>query len=228
MDVFGFPTGPFQTNCYVATGAAEMDDLARPCVIIDPGMGAAATIRDEVAERNLAPEAIVLTHGHIDHIRDVAELARHWEIPVYIHPADNIMLADPSAVPSSFGALFNLETMQPVTDAEFFSDGEQLKFAGLSVEIIHAPGHSPGCVMLRVSDGADELLFSGDVLFAGAIGRTDLPGSDPAAMRQSLKSKVLPLADELMILPGHGPTSTIGQERQYNPFLLEIMASEKN
>ena len=183
MEIFGFAAGPFQTNCYVATGAPEMDDLATPCVIIDPGMGAFEVIRGEVEKRDWKPEAILLTHGHIDHVRDVAEA---------------------------------------YTKADFFEDGDEVKWAGLNFEVIHAPGHSPGCVMLHASDGEDEIVFSGDVLFKGAIGRVDLPGSSPEQMQQSLRDKVLPLADDLMILPGHGSASSIGEERATNPFLQNL------
>ncbi|MDO5029146.1 MAG: MBL fold metallo-hydrolase [Corynebacterium sp.] len=222
MEIFGFAAGPFQTNCYVATGAPKMDELATPCVIIDPGMGAFDVVRAEVEKRNWKPEAILLTHGHIDHIRDVAQAAAHWDIPVLIHPEDNFMLANPKIGASQFAQLFDVDNMQAYSEAETYVDGDEVKWGGLNFEVIHAPGHSPGCVMLRASDGSDELVFSGDVLFQGSVGRTDLPGSNPEQMQQSLKNKVLPLPDELMILPGHGPASSIGDERATNPFLQEL------
>nr|WP_120492461.1 MBL fold metallo-hydrolase [Corynebacterium lactis] len=222
MEIFGFPAGPFQTNCYVATGAVAMDGVDTPCVIIDPGYGAFDVVRAEVEKRGWKPEAILLTHGHIDHIRDVAEAAAHWDIPVMIHEADNFLLATPESGASTFGHLFDMASMSPYTQAEFYADGDEVKWAGLNVEVSHAPGHSPGCVMLRASDGADEVLFSGDVVFNGSVGRTDLPASSPEQMRLSLKNKVLTLPDELMILPGHGPTSTIGDERKNNPFLRNL------
>lgn len=222
MEIFGFAAGPFQTNCYVATGAPKMDELATPCVIIDPGMGALDVVRAEVEKRNWKPEAILLTHGHIDHIRDVAEAAAYWDIPVMIHADDNFMLANPRIGAGQFAAMFDIDSMQPYVDADTFADGDEVKWGGLNFEVIHAPGHSPGCVMLRASDGSDEVVFSGDVLFQGSIGRTDLPGSSPEQMQQSLIKKVLPLADELMILPGHGSASSIGEERRTNPFLQNL------
>ena len=222
MDIFGFPAGPFQTNCYVATGAVAAEGVATPCVVIDPGYGAFKALVPELEKRNWAPEAIVLTHGHIDHIRDVAEMAEHYEIPVLIHSDDEFFLRHPQSASEQIAMAFHIDQMKPYETATTFEDGEEVKYAGLAFSVIHAPGHSPGCVMLRTSDGADEVVFSGDVLFSGSIGRTDLPYSDPVAMQKSLVEKVMPLEDNLMILPGHGPTSTIGQEKASNPFLQNL------
>lgn len=223
MEILGFPSGPLQTNCYVATGHAPDADAPMPCVIIDPGMDALARLKDELAERNLVPEAILLTHGHIDHTRDVGDAAREWGIPVYISPHDRFMLENPMiGAGLALGKMFNVAEMVPPEDIQDLDDGEEVKFGGLAFEVIHAPGHSPGCVMLRATDGGDEVVFSGDVLFAGSIGRTDLPGANPEDMMRSLKERVLPLDDDLVILPGHGPTSTIGQEKAANPFLQQV------
>ncbi|WP_295628233.1 MBL fold metallo-hydrolase [uncultured Corynebacterium sp.] len=227
MEIIGFPAGPLETNCYVATGHSlepgEAADGPTPVVVIDPGMGALERLRKECAERNLEPEAVLLTHGHIDHTRDVGDVAREWDVPVLISPHDRFMLDNPLiGAGLSLGQMFNVSAMVPPSDIGDLDDGEEVKFAGLAFEVIHAPGHSPGCVMLRATDGADEVVFSGDVIFAGSIGRTDLPGADPTAMMESLKNRVLPLDDALAILPGHGPTSTIGQEKAANPFLAQV------
>lgn len=222
MDIFGFPAGPFQTNCYVATGAIAAEGALRPCVVIDPGLGALKTVIPELKKRQWKPEAVILTHGHIDHIRDAADMAEHFDIAIYIHSMDEFFLRDVKAASVRMGDLFHIESMKPYETAITVEDGEEVSFAGLTFSVIHAPGHSPGCVMLRTSDGSDEVVFSGDVLFNGSIGRTDLPFSDPAAMHTSLAEKVLPLDDELLILPGHGPTSTIGQEKADNPFLQNL------
>ena len=122
----------------------------------------------------------------------------------------------------ALGKMFNVAEMVPPEDIHDLDDGEEVKFGGLAFEVIHAPGHSPGCVMLRATDGGDEVVFSGDVLFAGSIGRTELPGANPEDMMRSLKERVLPPSDELGILPGLGPPSTIGQEKAANPFLQQV------
>lgn len=226
MEIIGFPSGPLETNCYVATGHSMEGDAADgpiPVVIIDPGMDALGRLKAECEQRNLKPEAVLLTHGHIDHTRDVGDVSREWGIPVYISPHDRFMLDNPLiGAGLSLGKMFNVAEMVPPTDIHDLDDGEEVKFAGLAFEVIHAPGHSPGCVMLRAFDGGDEIVFSGDVIFAGSIGRTDLPGADPQDMMDSLKNRVLPLDDHLTILPGHGPTSTIGREKAHNPFLAQV------
>lgn len=226
MEIIGFPSGPLDTNCYVATGHT-MDgggqDAPVPVVVVDPGMGAHARLKKEFAERNLVPEAVLLTHGHIDHTRDVGDVAREWGVPVYINSHDRFMFENPLiGAGLGLGKMFDVASMVPPEDVHDLEDGEEVKFAGLAFEVIHAPGHSPGCVMLRAYDGADEIVFSGDVVFAGSIGRTDLPGADPQAMMDSLRDRVLPLDDDLAILPGHGPTSTIGREKAHNPFLAQV------
>lgn len=224
MEIFGFPAGPLETNCYIATGfSGEGEGDTRSCVIIDPGMGAAKWILQTLEAKDLKPEAILLTHGHIDHTRDVTIVQKEYELPIYVNSHDRFMLDNPLiGAGLSLGAMFQVSEMEIPTDLHDLEDGDEVKFGGLAFQVIHAPGHSPGCVMLRTTDGGDEVVFSGDVLFAGSIGRTDLPGSNPEDMMRSLRERVLPLDDELTILPGHGPTSTIGQERRSNPFLAQV------
>ncbi len=219
--VASFPSGPWQANCYLAAAAS-----ASPCVIVDPGVGAAPSVRQLLAAHQLTPAGVLLTHGHIDHIASAAELADEWHVPTWIHAADRELLTDPVAGlgPSAGPLLASVIGDEPLVephDLRLFDSGVDV--AGLSFEVIHAPGHRPGCVMLRTNlsgnDRADRLVFSGDVLFAGSIGRTDLPGGDHAVMLDTLRGPVLGLSDTSAILPGHGPQTLMAAERATNPYL---------
>ena len=228
MLVVGFPAGAWGTNCYlVATGAGEQ------CVVVDPGQDAVPGIEDAVREHGLAPVAVLLTHGHLDHVWSVVPVCEARGIPAYLHPQDRPLLTDPlSGISLQAAAMVDQLTggRFPATepdDLRELSDGAALELAGLRLTVDHAPGHTGGSVMFR-SDGDGDvppLLLSGDVLFEGSIGRTDLPGGDHAAMLASLRDKVLPLADETVVLPGHGGRTTIGRERGTNPYLREVAAA---
>lgn len=211
MEIRGFAAGPFQTNCYVL-----IDE--RSCVVIDPGLGAFAPVEAYLAERGLDLAAIVLTHGHIDHIRDAGALAHRFDAPVYIHPADVFMLESGAGVLPEMLQLFDVASMEKVKEEDIrpLDDAARVTLAGVDFHVTHAPGHSPGCVMLVSSD----VVFSGDVLFRGAIGRTDLPYSDPEAMKRSLAGPVARLDDSLAVLPGHGAQTTVAHERGANPYLI--------
>jgi glyoxylase-like metal-dependent hydrolase (beta-lactamase superfamily II) len=223
--VVGFPAGPWGTNCYVVASGAGQE-----CVIVDPGKDAAPGIDDAVREHGLQAVAVLLTHGHIDHVWSVVPVCGARGIPAYIHPADRAMLADPMAgiseqtrVALSSMTEGRLAAGEP-DDVRVLEDGLTLDLAGLHVRVDHAPGHTGGSVMFR-RDGDDQtppLLLSGDVLFEGSIGRTDLPGGDHGAMLRSLSAKVLPLDDATIVLPGHGGTTTIGRERSSNPYLTAL------
>jgi hydroxyacylglutathione hydrolase len=218
MLVLGFPAGSWSTNCYlIAAGPGE------PCVVVDPGQGSSGWIAEQVREHRLAPAAVLLTHGHIDHVWSVAPVSQDFGIPAYIHADDRYRLADPAG--SSFLAAReqllamtenSLELTEP-DDVRILADKELIDLAGISLRVHHAPGHTEGSVAFTSAD--DETMWSGDLLFAGSIGRTDLPGGDPAAMAQSLQRVVLTAPDDMRVLPGHGPATTIGKERQDNPFL---------
>jgi len=216
----------FGTNCYVIAPAA-----GEACVVVDPGIGVNPRLDDLLAEHRLQPVAVMLTHGHIDHTFSVAPVCGARGIPAYVHPGDRDLLADPTkGLSSEFRLLFGgrLPYSEP-DDVVELPDGAPVTLAGLEFTVDHAPGHTPGSVLFRLpggraDDGDPGICLSGDVLFAGSIGRTDLPGGDLAAMMVSLREKVLPLADETIVLPGHGPTTTIGRERASNPFLLEVGA----
>lgn len=234
MLIASFPAGPLQANCYLV-GAA---DSGAGCVVIDPGQDSADGIAQLVGEHDLTPEAVLVTHGHFDHMWCTSEVAASYDVPVWIHPADRHLLADPMAAISNESAQL-LRQQLGMTDVPEFSepadvrdasDGAVIEAAGLRLSVDHTPGHTPGTVAYRVPyegpEDVSELMFTGDFLFAGSIGRTDLNGGDHQAMLQSLADKVLPLADDVVVLPGHGPQTTIGRERATNPFVSEIVAAQ--
>jgi len=217
--VLGFPADAFATNCYVvATAPGEQ------CVVIDPGIGVVRQLDEVLDKHRLRPAAVLLTHGHLDHTFSVAPVCGARGIRAYVHPGDLDMLADPAkGLSMDLADLFGgrLPYSEPEDVAEL-ADGQVLQIAGLEITVNHAPGHTTGSVMFHAPDESQgPLCFSGDVLFAGSIGRTDLPGGDMAAMWTSLRDKVLPLPDETVVLPGHGPSTTIGRERGANPYLRE-------
>ncbi|HEU0241494.1 MAG TPA: MBL fold metallo-hydrolase [Micromonosporaceae bacterium] len=218
MFVTGFPAAAFDTNCYVAATAPGQE-----CVVIDPGIGVADALDELLATHRLRPVAVLLTHGHLDHTFSVAPVCGARGIPAYVHPGDRVMLADPAkGLSMDLADLFGgrLTYSEPDDVAEL-ADGQSLEIAGLSITVSHAPGHTGGSVLFRAPGADAPCCFTGDVVFAGSIGRTDLPGGDMAAMWASLRDKVLPLPDETVLLPGHGPSTTIGRERGTNPYLRE-------
>ncbi|MER0104856.1 MBL fold metallo-hydrolase [Corynebacterium rhinophilum] len=204
MDVQGFTAGPFRTNTYIV---AE----GKRAFIVDPGMDSMS----RVLAHDYDYEAIVLTHGHIDHTREAGDLAQKLDIPVYIHPADRFMLDSGEGVSAQVQELFQASSMVPIANLRELHGGEELELIGNTFTLQHAPGHSPGCVLIF----SDTFALTGDVLFAGGMGRVDLPDSNPQAMLDSLAGPVWDLDDELDIFPGHGPTSTMREERATNPFL---------
>jgi hydroxyacylglutathione hydrolase len=220
--VTGFPADAFGTNCYVvATAPGEQ------CIVVDPGIGVTGQLDALLAEHRLHPAAVLLTHGHLDHTFSVAPVCGARGIPAYIHPQDRELLADPAkGLSMDLRQLFGgrLPYSEP-DDVRPLADGETVELVGLKIMIDHAPGHTRGSVLFRLPGDDRPLCLSGDVLFAGSIGRTDLPGGSYPAMLASLRDKVLPLADETLVLPGHGPTTTIGRERATNPYLHEAAAA---
>jgi glyoxylase-like metal-dependent hydrolase (beta-lactamase superfamily II) len=216
--IAGFPADAFGTNCYVVATAPGEE-----CVVVDPGIGVTERLDDLLAEHKLAPVAVLLTHGHLDHTFSVTPVCHARGIPAYLHPGDEAMLADPlkgisTDLTQLFGGRF---TWVEPDDVRELADGEPLSLAGLEITVDHAPGHTQGSVLFRLPGDEAPLCLSGDVLFAGSIGRTDLPGGDTDMMFASLRDRILPLADETVVLPGHGPATTIGRERASNPYLRQ-------
>ncbi|MDH6126944.1 MBL fold metallo-hydrolase [Kitasatospora sp. GP82] len=220
MFVAGFPAGAWGTNCYLVAPAAGEE-----CVIVDPGHEAARGVEDLIREHRLKPVAVLLTHGHIDHVASVVPVCGARNVPAWIHPEDRYMLADPErALGRSLGQqLMGSITVGEPDDVRELKDGSVLELAGLRLTVDHAPGHTGGSVTFRTPSQNDipPVLFSGDLLFAGSIGRTDLPGGDAAAIMQSLARVCLPLDDATVVLSGHGSQTTIGRERATNPYLKQ-------
>jgi hydroxyacylglutathione hydrolase len=216
--IAGFPAGAWGTNCYLVAPAAGEE-----CVIIDPGHLAAQGVEETLAKHRLKPVAVILSHGHIDHVASVVPVCGAHDIPAWVHPEDRYMLKDPEkALGRAVGAqLMGELTVGEPADLRELSDGAALRLAGLELSVAHAPGHTKGSVTFRMPESPDipSVLFSGDLLFAGSVGRTDLPGGSTAELYESLARVCLPLDDSTVVLSGHGPQTTIGRERATNPYL---------
>ncbi len=226
MLIAGFAAGSFQANCFVLAAEA-----GGPCVVVDPGEGAEQPLDELLRKHRLDPVAVLLTHGHFDHIFAVTPVCDGHDIPAWIHPEDRVLLTDPMRALSLdarqfIGGLFGgrVQLREP-REVRTLGDGTSLELAGLIFTVDHTPGHTQGSVTFRSASGEGyDLLVSGDTLFAGSIGRTDLPGGDHQQMRTSLRDKILTLDDQTVVLPGHGPRTTIGRERASNPFLHGLTA----
>lgn len=221
MLIAGFPAGAWGTNCYLVAPAAGEE-----CVIIDPGHQAAEGVEEALAKHRLKPVAVILTHGHIDHVASVVPVCGAHDVPAWIHPDDRFMMSDPErALGRSIGQpLMGELTVGEPDDVRELSDGATLHLAGLEMTVAHAPGHTRGSVTFRMPETAEipSVFFSGDLLFAGSIGRTDLPGGSHDEILRSLARVCLPLDDSTVVLSGHGPQTTIGRERATNPYLSAV------
>jgi len=206
MKILMIPNGIFAENCYIV-----VDEAAGECAIVDPGEEA-GMILHKVAATGARPIGIWLTHAHLDHVLGVPQVARETGAPIYLHPADKPLY---DAVPDQ-AAWFGLPKPPrlPAPD-QAFSHGGTITVGSARFDVRHTPGHSPGSVCL-VGPG---VVIGGDVLFAGSIGRTDLPGGDFETLIGSIERELLPLADETIVYSGHGPETTVGRERRSNPFL---------
>jgi hydroxyacylglutathione hydrolase len=226
--VVGFPALAFGTNCFVVASQAGEE-----CVVVDPGVGVEDRLGEVLAQHRLRPAAVLLTHGHVDHVYAVTPVCSGYGVAASIHRDDAYRLADPLAtLDPALVAMFEQQfgakaAWREPDDVARLADGQQVSVAGLEIDVVHAPGHTEGSVMFALPTAPAEVdasrtLLSGDVLFAGSIGRSDLAGGDPDAMMRSLAAKVLPQPDDTLVLPGHGPSTTIGRERRSNPYLLEL------
>jgi hydroxyacylglutathione hydrolase len=202
------PVTPFQQNCTLL-----WDEESKRGVVIDPG-GDLDRVRDAIKQSGITVERILLTHGHIDHAGGAAALKESLGVPIEgPHRADLPLLQHLAKT----GAAYGMSEARNVTPDRWLQEGDQVRVGDLSFDVLHCPGHSPGSVALFNKD--QRFAIVGDVLFQGSVGRTDLPLGDHAALIRSIKEKLLPLGDDVAFICGHGPTSTIGQERATNPFL---------
>lgn len=231
--ILGVPLGRWQTNCYLVG-----DRTTNHAVIIDPGEGATQVVNELLDTLDMTCEAILLTHGHIDHLWAIPELARKHDVPVLLHPQDRWLFDNPAATfGGNLDALvdqFGLTWDAPTEWLRPLADREKLVFAGTTFTVAHTPGHTPGSVTFMIDDTAgtpltfalasvdatpETVLFSGDLLFAGSVGRTDFPRGSTEDLLTAINERVLTLTDDTLVLAGHGPDTTVGEERRSNPFL---------
>jgi hydroxyacylglutathione hydrolase len=205
VKIVSIPNGQFMENCYLV-----LDEATRECAVVDPGEGAGLILR-KLRELDARPTAIWLTHGHLDHVLGVPRLKAGTGAPVWLHAADRPLY---DRVPEQ-AAWCGLEAEPLPPPDRVYGAGDTVRVGAIELAVRHAPGHSPGSVCL-VGPG---IVFSGDALFAGSIGRTDLPGGDYDTLIKSIERELLVLPDETIVYSGHGPETTIGQERRANPFL---------
>ncbi len=221
MLIRSFPAGAFGTNCYAVAPGPRQE-----CVVVDPGMDAVEPLARLLADDGLKPVAVVLTHGHLDHTFSVLPVCDGYDIPAYLHPADSGMLSDPMRWHGpALAPLIGQVALPDPADVLPLDDGAELSLAGVDLTVRHAPGHTLGSVVFSLDAGEAPALLAGDVLFAGSVGRVDLPGGSWESMLTSLRDVVLPLDDATVVLPGHGPATTIGRERATNPYLAEAASA---
>ena len=206
------PVTAFSQNCSLIW--CEQTKLA---ALVDPG-GDAETIKQEVAASGVTLMQILLTHGHLDHVGAAAELAEYYGVPI-IGPEkeDEFWL---QGLPAQ-SRMFGLEDCQPLTPDRWLNEDDRVNVGNVTLQVLHCPGHTPGHIVFF--DEASRLLISGDVIFKGGVGRSDFPRGDHGQLIQSIKQKLLPLGDDVTFIPGHGPMSTLGDERLHNPFLQDEM-----
>jgi glyoxylase-like metal-dependent hydrolase (beta-lactamase superfamily II) len=215
IDSFAAPL--YATNCWVLA-----TEPGAECVVIDPGMPDVSHQLTALLEKHqLKPVAVIATHGHLDHTFSIQPIADGYGIPAYIHSEDRSALANPEKLlAQEFSEMLSDMSFSEPHDVRELRNGDVIDLVGLSFRTIHAPGHTRGSLMFEVSN---EVLVSGDVLFAGSIGRTDQPTGSAKDMEETLRKKVLPLSDHLRVLTGHGPDTTMAYEKKNNPFLKSLV-----
>ena len=212
VQIFTIESHPFAENSYLV-----WKDGSTEAFVIDPGFEP-DLIRDALEERGLTPVAIVLTHGHCDHIAGNAALRQAYpNLPIIIGAGDAAMLTDAMR---NMGAMFGLDVVSPPADRTV-SEGEVLTVAGIEMDVFDVPGHSPGHVVYVLRDTHPKLVLGGDVLFRGSVGRTDFPGGSFEQLKRNIARVLWPLPDDTVVYPGHGPTTTTGHEKRTNPFLAD-------
>lgn len=206
LEIAAIPVGPFVMNCYIVK-----DPETGKGILIDPGDSELPKIQRAIDKSKAEIVAAFGTHGHLDHVGQTAKLKEALKVPFYFHKADQPLLD----ILDEQASMFGLPTMETPSVDKYLKEGDEIVFGSKKLKAIHAPGHSPGSLCLS----GEGVLFSGDVLFQGSIGRTDLWGGDFDTLIDSIKKKLLVLGDEIAVLPGHGPGTTIQAEKLANPFL---------
>ena len=219
MLIKSFPAGPWATNCYVIANEANSE-----CLIIDPGFNALAEIARILTQQGLHPVAALLTHGHMDHVWSIVPLCKEHNILAYINSEDDWMITEPKKAysKSSWEDIVKMFGGTPdfrPDNLNLIKENKSLDLAGIKIKTHHAPGHTKGSMVFE----SGNILFSGDVLFNRGIGRTDLPGGDASQMDHTLANVILKFPDEMLVYPGHGPSTNIKDERTNNPYLRHLV-----
>ncbi len=201
--------GPLGVNCYIVG-----DEQTREAIVIDPG-GNASEILNVLQQQRLKLVAVVVTHAHFDHILALNEIRAAMHAPLWMHADEAPILAHAQEA----GAMWGMHVNQPAPAERLLQEGDTVSAGAIMLKVLHTPGHTPGGICLV----EDKKVFVGDTLFQGSIGRTDFPGGDYATLMQSIRDKLLPLPDDTIVYPGHGATTTIGEEKQLNPFVRPLI-----
>ena len=226
MLIEAHPVSPWQANCYLISAGDSVGGDPAPCIVVDPGIMSFDVVREVLARRNWKPVAVLATHGHLDHVGDAHKVAAAWNIPVHCAPLDQPMLAKPSlglgesAIPL-IQQFLGADAMPVPADLRQLHD--PFEVAGLTITPLAAPGHTAGSTVIEVSDSTSTVILTGDVLFAGTIGRTDLPTGNMSQMRDSLALIATSFTGDVALLPGHGPATTLADEVARNPFMQAAM-----